>query len=99
MISACFQKYLLFLPAQGGSQPSVIQFQHGQKCFLRNFYVADLAHSFLPFLLFFQEFPFSGNIAAIAFGGYILAHGTDVFAGDNFGADCGLNGDLELLAG
>jgi len=49
--------------------------------------------------LFFEEFAFAGDVAAVTFGDDVLAHGVDGFAGDDFGADGGLDGDLEHLAG
>ncbi len=40
----------------------------------------------------------SRDVAAVALGRHVLAHGLDRFAGDDLGADGGLYGDVELLA-
>ena len=48
--------------------------------------------------LCFKKFAFSGDVAAVALGGDVLAQGRDGFAGDHPAADGGLDGDLELVA-
>ena len=48
--------------------------------------------------LLFQQLALSGDVAAVAFGRHVLAHGLDRFAGDDLGADGCLDGDVELLA-
>lgn len=53
---------------------------------------------FLPFFLFLQQLALSGDVAAVAFGRHVLAHGLDRFAGNDLGADGCLDGDVELLA-
>jgi hypothetical protein len=49
--------------------------------------------------LFVEEFVFASDIAAVELGGDVFAEGADVFAGDDFAADGGLEGDLEGLFG
>ena len=53
----------------------IIKLQHSKKCFLRHFHISDLAHSFLTFFLFFQQFTFTADITTITFGGNIFTHG------------------------
>ncbi len=49
--------------------------------------------------MFFEEFHFSGDVAAVELGGYVFAEGLDGFAGDDLAADADLQGDLELVLG
>src|SRR5882762_3014097 len=74
-----------------------IQFQDSQESFLRYFYITDLAHTLLPFLLFFQQLTLTADVTAITFGRNILTQGADGFTCDDLGADGCLDGDLELL--
>jgi len=57
----------------------VPQFQHCQKCTLRNFYIAYLTHPFFSFFLFFEKFPFPGNVSTVTFGGNILTNSFNSF--------------------
>src|SRR3989344_1723754 len=75
----------------------LIHAQDGEKGFLWNFHGTQLFHSLLSFFLFFQQFTFARRIAAIAFGGHVLAQGLDRLARDDLGADRRLNGDVEHL--
>ena len=59
---------------------------------------AELAHLFLAFLLLFQKLLFSCDVAAVAFGQYVLAHGAHGLAGNDLAADGRLNGHLKELA-
>ncbi len=68
-------------------------FQDLDEGFLGDVDRADGFHPFFAFFLFFQQFPFAGDVAAVAFSGDIFPHGTDGFAGDDFSADGGLDGD------
>ena len=52
----------------------------------------------LSLFLLFEKLAFTGNIAAVTLGDDVFAHGVNGFAGDDFGADRGLDGDLEHLA-
>ena len=77
---------------------STIQLQHRQERLLRHLNGSNLAHTFLAFLLFFKQFALSRHVAAVAFGRHVLAHLAHGFAGNDFGANGGLNGHVELLA-
>ena len=59
----------------------------------------ESAFSFLPLFLLFQQLLFAGDVAAVAFGQHVFAHGFHGFAGNHLAADGGLHGDLEELAG
>lgn len=61
--------------------------------------VADHLHALFAFLLFFKQFSFSGNVAAVAFGKNVLSDRVYRFARDDLASDRALNGNLELLAG
>src|SRR4030088_722335 len=77
---------------------SIIQFQHCQERFLRHFHITNLAHAFLAFFLFLQQFSFTADITTVTFGGNIFAHGADGFPGYYFCANTCLYSNLELLA-
>ena len=53
----------------------LIQLQNAHKRLLRNLHVADLAHALLAFLLLLQQLALTGNVAAVALGEHVLAHG------------------------
>src|SRR6202162_1961640 len=72
--------------------------EQGQESLLRNLDAPDLFHPLLAFLLLLEQLSFSRDIAAVTFGGHILAQRLDRFARDNLGADSGLNRDFEHLA-
>ena len=56
-------------------------------------------HAFLSLFLLLEELTLAGDITAITLGGDVLAHGTDVLAGDDLAADSRLDGDLLKLGG
>src|SRR5690606_4764969 len=60
---------------------------------LGNLHLAELAHLLFPLLLFFKELALARRVAAIAFGGHVLAHRPHRLAGDDAPADGGLDGD------
>lgn len=64
-----------------------------------DFYATDVFHSLFPFLLFFEEFAFSADVAAVAFGDDVFSEGFDGVGGDDFLADGGLDTDFVLLPG
>ena len=72
--------------------------EDGEEGVLRDLDVADLLHPLLAFLLLLQQLALAGDVAAVALGGDVLAEGRDRLAGDDLGADGGLDGDLELVA-
>src|SRR5262245_57785892 len=61
-------------------------------------YPSDLLHPLLPGLLLLQELPLARDVAAVALGQDILAHGGDVLARHDPAADRRLDGHLEQLA-
>src|SRR3954453_14361160 len=71
--------------------------QHLNKRFLWNIDGAERLHPLLAFFLLFEQLPFAADVAAITFGGDVLAHCADSFARDDFAADGGLDGDGVLL--
>jgi MinD-like ATPase involved in chromosome partitioning or flagellar assembly len=54
---------------------------------------------FLALFLLFEELALARDVAAVAFGGHVLAHGRDGLAGDDLAADGRLDRDLEHVAG
>src|SRR5439155_1284363 len=78
---------------------ALADFEHRQECLLGDIYATDSLHALLAFLLFFQQLTLARDVAAIAFGEHVLAHGRDGFAGDDFGSNGCLNGDFEHLPG
>src|SRR3546814_6077358 len=71
--------------------------QRGDESLLRNAYRAVFAHPFLAFLLLLQKLPFARDIAAIAFGGHVLAQRRDRLACDHLAADRRLDRNLEQM--
>ena len=53
---------------------------------------------FLPSFCFSNSFFFARDVAAVALGQHVLAHGFHRLAGDDLAADGRLDRDLELLA-
>src|SRR2546422_1079321 len=72
--------------------------EESQERLLGEVHAPDLLHPFLAFFLFLQELALAGDVAAVALGQHVLAHGGDVLAGDDLAADGGLDRDLEELA-
>ena len=77
----------------------LVQLEHGHKGLGGDLDRAQGAHLLLALLLFLQQLFLSGDVAAIALGQNVLAHGLDGLPGDDLAADGGLDGDLEELAG
>src|SRR5512139_1304127 len=71
--------------------------QDGQERFLWDFDTADRLHPFLPFFLFFQQFPFPRDVAAVALGCHVFLHRPDGLPGDDFVPYRCLNGDFKHL--
>ncbi len=76
---------------------ALVDLQHREKSFLRDLDAADFFHPLFAFFLFFEQLAFARDVAAVAFGDDVFAHGFDGFAGDDLAADSGLDGDLEHL--
>ena len=53
---------------------------------------------FLPSFCFSSSFFFRDDVAAVALGQHVLAHGLDGFTGDDLAADGRLNGNFKQLA-
>src|SRR5213080_1739303 len=78
---------------------SHVHLQRGDESLLRDFYFAELAHALLSCLLLLQELALARHIAAVAFGGDVLAQRTHRLARDNLAADRGLDRHLEHVRG
>src|SRR5580765_5880838 len=85
--------------ADAGVPLSALYLQHGQECLLWNLDLADLLHAPLALLLFLEELALTGDVAAVALRGNVLAQGLDGLTGDHLGADRRLDHHLEHLAG
>src|SRR5699024_5322603 len=72
--------------------------ERGDERLLRDLDGPDVLHALLALLLLLQELALARDVAAVALGQHVLAHRTDVLAGDDAGSDGGLDRDLELLA-
>ena len=58
---------------------------------------AVFPHALLALFLLLQKLALAGRVAAVAFGGNVLAEGRDGFAGDDLAADRGLDRELEQV--
>lgn len=76
-----------------------VELQHGGKGLTGQGDAAELAHLLFALLLLFQQLLLAGDIAAVALGQHVLAHGLDGLTGDDLAADGGLHRDLEQGAG
>jgi len=57
------------------------------------------AHHFgFSLLLLFEQLHFTRDVAAVEVAGHVFAESRDAVAGDDFGAECGLDFNDELLA-
>src|ERR1700681_1673289 len=74
---------------------SHIHLQGGDERLLRDVDLPELAHALLAFLLLVEKFSFTRGVAAVAFGGDVLAEGAHSLARDDLAADRGLDRDLE----
>ena len=77
----------------------VVQLEDGHERLGGHLDRSQLAHLLLAFLLLLEELLLSRDIAAVALGKHVLAERFYRFAGDDLGADGGLNRDLKELAG
>src|SRR5437660_2721143 len=73
-------------------------FEDGEEGFLRDVHLADALHAALAFFLFFEEFAFARNVAAVALGKYVLANRRNGFARNHAAANRRLNRHFEHLA-
>src|SRR6266403_4686053 len=72
-------------------------FENGKERFLGNIHLADALHAALAFFLFFEEFAFAGNVAAVALGEHVFADGRDSFACNDAAANRGLDRHFKHL--
>src|SRR6266545_1612128 len=68
-----------------------------QERLLRDLDRPDLLHALLALFLLLEEFALPRDVAAVTFGGHVLAQGPDGLARDHLGADRRLNHHLEQL--
>src|ERR1700748_3810467 len=74
---------------------SAIHLQRGNEGFLRDVDLAELPHLLLAFLLLLQNLALARDVAAVAFGGGVLAPRPGGFTRNPFAADRRLDRDLE----
>ena len=77
---------------------SLVELEDCEEGFLGYLYGANLLHALLALLLLLQELALTRDVTAVALGCHVLADGFDGLAGNDFRADGGLDGDVELLA-
>src|SRR6266487_1453771 len=75
----------------------LVNLQNREKRFLWDLHRAHLLHPLLPLFLLLEQLALAGHVAAVAFGGDVLAQGADRLPGDHLRADRGLDHDLEQL--
>src|SRR4051794_5164791 len=76
----------------------LVHLERGNESLLWNLDLAELAHLLLAFLLLVEKLALARDVAAIAFGGHVLAQSGKRFARDDLAADCRLDRDLEHVA-
>src|SRR5208282_1359477 len=69
---------------------SHIHLQRGDESLLRDVDLAELAHALFTLLLLLQKLALARHVAAVAFGGHVLAEGAHGLARDDLTADRGL---------
>ena len=79
------------------ADPMLAQVQNGKESLLGDFHVAYHFHAFFTAFLFFEQFPFAGDISAITFGEYILSQRLYVGARDDTARGICLDGHYEHL--
>ncbi len=75
-----------------------VEFENGKEGFLWHFDASDLFHALFAGFLLLQEFAFTAHVAAVAFCSHVFADGLYSLSGNDFSADSGLDGDVELLS-
>ena len=88
----------LMVNSECGQGTSFVLIENRQERFLGNRHRADGLHPLLAGFLLLEQFSLSADIAAVAFGGHVLAMGLDGFTGDDLATDGGLQRYLELMA-
>src|SRR6202795_2078033 len=98
-VSRAFSGCALEMLRAGSATTALLpDLEQGQESLLRNLDSPDLFHPLLAFLLLLEQLAFSRDIAAVTFGGDVLAQRLDGLARDNLGADSVLDRDFEHLA-
>ena len=77
--------------------PAPSEVSAAMKASWRDLDPADHLHPLLALLLLLEQLALAGDVAAVALGEHVLADGADGLAGDDPGADGGLDRHLELL--
>src|SRR5436305_11986015 len=85
-------------PRRGEGLGVVAHAEGGDEGFLGDADAAVFAHAFLALFLLLEELALARRVAAVAFGGDVLAQRGNRFAGDDLAADRGLDRDLEQMA-
>src|SRR4051812_45785712 len=75
-----------------------VEREHGQERLLRHLDRADDLHALLALLLLLEQLALARDVAAVALREHVLALGLDGLAGDDAGADRGLDRHVEELA-
>ena len=70
-----------------GSIVVAVQLEDGSKGLAGQGNAAQLTHLLFAFLLLLQQLLFAGDVAAVALGKHVLAHGLDRFTGNDLAAD------------
>src|SRR6266496_1603325 len=79
-------------------QSASLRFEHLNKGFLRNIDFSYALHSLLSLFLFLEQFALPGDIAAVAFRGYVFSQCRNALACNNFPANSCLDRYLVKLA-
>src|SRR5205809_1538465 len=80
------------------SWEKLLRLEHLDEGFLGDVDLADAFHALFAFFLFLEQLPFAGDIAAVAFRGYVFSQRGNTFPRNNFSADRRLDRDLVELA-
>src|SRR5258708_28802943 len=91
------RRFAGFSPAIEGSG-LVAHLEGGDEGGLRNLHLAELAHPLLALFLLVQQLALAADVAAVALGEHVLAHGLHGLPRDDAAADRRLDRDLEELA-
>src|SRR6202035_798590 len=81
----------------GSAVASDVHLEHGHECLLRNLHVAHPFHAALAFALLLEQLALPRDVAAVAFGKHVLAHGGHGLTGDDLATDRCLYGHFEEL--
>src|SRR3989337_1787314 len=82
-------------PGRAEALRLLLQPKDGQERLLRDLDVAEALHALLAFLLLLQQLALARDVAAVALGEHVLAHGAHRLARDDAAADRGLDRHVE----